>query len=101
MTHSKVIGWISKIWGAFSRDILGYSLIQCGLISSDTKEYHNQLKHFVQNRTLMDDLTDDDKMSDCIAFKPDSHVDLRDRHPELMDSGEDLMDIQSEDEDEV
>ena len=28
------------------------------------------------------------------------HEELREGHPELMDSGEDLMDIQSEDEDE-
>ena len=46
----------------------------------------------------MDDLTDDDRTSDIPAFKPDPNEELRKRHPELMDSGEDLMDIQSEDE---
>ena len=49
---------MSKICGAFLRDILHNSSIQCGLLLSDTREYHNQLRHFVQNRTLIDDLTD-------------------------------------------
>ena len=81
LTHSKVIEWISKIWGAFPRDILRSSIIQCGLFSSDTREYH-QLRHFVQNRTLIDDLTDDDRTSDIPAFNPGPHEELREGHPE-------------------
>ena len=73
--------------GAFPRDILRYSFVQCGLVSSDTREYHNQLRHFVQNRTLMDDLTDDDKTSNIPAFNPDLYEDLREGYLELMDSG--------------
>ena len=69
------------------------------LVSSDTREYHNQLRNFVQNRTLMDDLTDDDKASDIPVFNPDNHEELREGNPDLMGSGEDLIDIQSEDED--
>ena len=48
----------------------------------------------------MDDLTNDDRTSDIPAFNPGPHEELREEHHELMDSGEDLMDIQSEDEDE-
>ena len=48
----------------------------------------------------MDDLTDDDRMSDIPAFYQDLYEEPREGHPELIDSGEDLMDIQSEDEDE-
>ena len=48
----------------------------------------------------MDDLSDDDRTSDIPAFNPDPRQELRERHPELLDSGEDLMDIKSEDEDE-
>ena len=48
----------------------------------------------------MDELTDDDRTSDFPAFNPDPHEELIERHPKLMDSGEDLMDIQPEDEDE-
>ena len=48
----------------------------------------------------MNDLTDDDRTSNILEFNPDPHKELREGHPELMDSGEDLMDIQSEDEDE-
>ena len=48
----------------------------------------------------MNDLTDDDRTSDIPAFNPDPHKELREGHPEFMDSEEDLMDIQSEDEDE-
>ena len=70
--------------------------MQCSQVSSDTSEYHNQLRHFFQNRTLMDDLTDNDRTSDMTAFNPDPHKELREGHPELMDCGEDLMDIQSE-----
>ena len=44
-------------------------------------------------------MTDDDKTSDIPAFNPDLHEELIEEHPELMDSGEDLMNIQSEDED--
>ena len=47
----------------------------------------------------MNDLTDDDRTSDIPAFNPDPHKELREGHPELMDSEEDLIDIQSEDED--
>ena len=91
---------ISIIWVAFPRDILGNSFVQCGLVSSDTREYHNQLRHFVQKRNLMDDLTDDDRTSDIPAFNPGPHKELREGNPELMDSGEDLMNTQSEDKDE-
>ena len=48
----------------------------------------------------MNDLTDDDMTSDIQAFNPDPHKELREGHPELMNSEENLMDIQSEDEDE-
>ena len=88
---------ILKIYPGLLCEILRNSFIQCGLVSSDTREYHNQLRHFVQN---FDDLTDDDRTSDIPAFNPDPHKELREGHPELMDSEEDLMDIQSEDEDE-
>ena len=47
----------------------------------------------------MNDLTDDDRTSDSQAINPDPHKELREGHPELMDSEEDLTDIQSEDED--
>ena len=47
----------------------------------------------------MDDLTDDDRTPDIPALKPDPHEKLRVGHFELIDSGEYLMDIQSEDED--
>ena len=46
----------------------------------------------------MDDLTDDDRTSYIPAFKLDPHEELREGHPEFMDSGENIMDIQSEDE---
>ena len=52
----------------------------------------------------MDDLTDDGKTSDIPAFNLNkewnwktSHKELEEGHPELMNSGEDLIDIQSED----
>ena len=48
----------------------------------------------------MNDLTDDDRTSDIQAFNRDRHKELREGHPELMDSEEDLTDIQSEYEDE-
>ena len=48
----------------------------------------------------MNDLTDDDRTSNILEFNPDPHKELREGHPELMNSEEDLMDIQSEDEDE-
>ena len=44
-------------------------------------------------------MTDDDKTSDIPAFNPDLNEELREGHLELMNSEEDLMDIQSEDED--
>ena len=84
----------------FPGDILRNSFVPRGLVSSDTREYHNQLRHFVQNRTLMDDLTNDDRTSDIPAVNPDPHEEFRKGHPELMGSGEDIMNIQSEDEDE-
>ena len=74
-------------------DILRNSFIQCGLVSADTREYHNQLRQNGQNRTLLYDLTD------ISAFNPGSHEESKEGYYELMDSGEDLMDIQSEDED--
>ena len=43
----------------------------------------------------MNDLTDDDRTSDIPAFNPDPYKELREGHPELMNSEEDLMDIQS------
>ena len=51
------------------------------------------------SKTLINDLTDDDRTS-IPEFNPDPHKELREGHPELMDSEEDLVDIQSEDEDE-
>ena len=47
----------------------------------------------------MDDLTDGDRSSDIPTFNPDPHGELREGHPELMDSGVDLIDIRSENED--
>ena len=47
----------------------------------------------------MDDLTDDERTSDIPAINPDPHEELGEGDPELMDSGEDLMDIKSEDKD--
>ena len=38
----------------------------------------------------MDDLTDDTRTSDIQAFNSDLHQELRERHPELIDSEEDL-----------
>ena len=46
----------------------------------------------------MNDLTDD-LDSDIPAFNPDPHEELREGYPELMDIGEDWMDIPSENED--
>ena len=44
----------------------------------------------------MDDLNDDDRTSDIPAFNPDYREELREGHPEFLESGEDLMDNQSE-----
>ena len=60
----------------------------------------NQLRNFVQNRTLLDVVVADDRNSDIQAFNPDRREELREGHPELMDSKKDLIDIQSEDKDE-
>ena len=57
------------MWGAFSRDILRNSFVPYGLVSSDTREYQNQLRNFVKNRTL----TDDDRTSVIPAFNPDPY----------------------------
>ena len=56
----------------------------------------NQLRNFVQNRTLLDDVVADDRNSDIQAFNPDRREELREGHLELMDNGEVLS---SEDED--
>ena len=48
----------------------------------------------------MDDSTGDDRTSDIPAFNPDPREELREGNSDLVDSGEYLMDIQSEDEDE-
>ena len=58
----------------------------------------NQLRNFVQNRTLLDDVVADDRNSDIQAFNPDPREELREGHLELMDNGEVLS---SEDEDDV
>ena len=42
----------------------------------------------------------DDRTSDIPALNPDPREVLREGHPEFMGSGEDKLDIQSEDEDE-
>ena len=47
----------------------------------------------------MNDLTDYDRASDIPAFNPDPHEELREKHPELIGTEEDLMNIQYEDED--
>ena len=44
----------------------------------------------------MDELTDDDRASDVLAFIVDFREELREEHPELLDSDKDLMEIQSE-----
>ena len=44
-------------------------------------------------RTLMDDLTHDERMSDDQAFNQDPHKELWEG--QLLDSSEDLMEIQS------
>ena len=48
----------------------------------------------------MDDLTNFDRESDIPAFNQKLREELRERHPILLDSGKDSMNIQSEDEDE-
>ena len=70
--------------------------MQCGLVLSESRTFHNQLRNFVQNRTLLDDVVGNDQTSEIQAFNPDPSEELREGHLELMNNGEVLS---SEDED--
>ena len=48
----------------------------------------NQLRNFVQNRTLLDDGVADNQSTDIQAFNPDPLKELREGHLELIDNGE-------------
>ena len=72
------------------------SFSQWGLVSSDSRTFHNQLRNFVQNQTWLDDVVVDDQTSVIQAFNPDHSEELREGHLELMDNGEVLS---SEDDD--
>ena len=66
----KAIEWVSKIWRFFSKEILKNSFVQCGLNSSDPRLYHNLLRHFVQNRTWIEDVKEAEEQTyDFRAFE--------------------------------
>ena len=79
----------SKNCSAFPRDILRNAFVRCGIVSSDSRTFNNQLRNFGQNRTLTDGI-------DVYQYPSEE---LRERQPKLMHSGENLIDLSSVDED--
>ena len=57
--YANFIQWISEIWQEFDSDLIKKSFSLCGITSSQTNEYHNQLKHLILNKNLVEDVTED------------------------------------------
>ena len=75
------------------RDILKCSFVQCGLVTNDTRLYHNQLRNFIQNRTLVDDIDEVlDQIDDFRAFEREAVDELMEGQEESMEQDEDLTD---------
>ena len=57
--YANFIQWISEIWQEFDSDLIKKLFSLCGITSSQTNEYHNQLKHLILNKNLVEDVTED------------------------------------------
>ena len=82
--------------GIYLKIILEYQGIY---VKFHIREYHNLLRDFVMNQTLIDDVTNDYRTLNILAFNFDLHEELREGLSKLMESGENSMDIYSENED--
>ena len=95
--YALVIEWISKIWTNFSRDTLRNSFAQCGIVTSDPRLFHNQLRHFVKTRTLIDDIeTAEEQIFEFHAFEREAAEELMEGEDEVL--GHDSDDIIESDE---
>ena len=70
--YALAIEWISKIWTNFSRDTLRNSFTKCDLITIYPRLFHNQLRHFVKTRTLVDDIEPAEQIFEFSAFECES-----------------------------
>lgn len=59
-----VIQWISEIWSELETDLVVDSFQRCGITSSDSQNFHHQLRHFFLNNELINDMIDDDDDND-------------------------------------
>ena len=66
---------ISEIWSELDSDILSASFDQCGITSNDPLVYHSQLRHFINNHEIIEDIIPGDILGDHVnlGFNPDSN----------------------------
>ena len=54
--YGSVINWISEIWQDFDHNLIARSFDYCGITTTNVADYSNQLRHFVRNNQIVEDI---------------------------------------------